>query len=161
MSAWMDGAEILMMALMMVPNIAFALKHRDGFENRWSNRAVEALEQLGRFGCFIFMCVRIPPLFGGYWLPGARPACLAVDAALLLAYWLVWIICWRRDGLFRAVMLSALPSALFLFSGAAARNYPLLAAALVFAPCHICISCKNALADAPQRSDNQRGGHHA
>ena len=67
-----------------------------------------------------------------------------VDAALLLAYWLIWVVCWRRGGLFRAAMLSALPSALFLFSGVAARNYPLLAAALVFAPCHICISCKNA-----------------
>ena len=35
--------------------------------------------------------------------------------------------------------------ALFLFCGAAARNLPLLAAAVAFAPCHITISVKNAL----------------
>lgn len=139
-----NGAGILLMTLMMVPNIVFALTHREGFVNRWSNRTVELLEQLVRFGCFIFMCVRIQLLCGGYWFPGAHMVVLAVDAALLLAYWLIWVVCWRRDGLFRAAMLSALPSALFLFSGVAARNYPLLAAALVFAPCHICISCKNA-----------------
>ena len=60
-----NGAGILLMALMMVPNIAFALTHREGFVNRWSNRTVELLEQMGRFGCFIFMCVRIQPLCGG------------------------------------------------------------------------------------------------
>ena len=54
-----NGAGILLMALMMIPNIAFALTHREGFVNRWSNRTVELLEQMGRFGCFIFMCVRI------------------------------------------------------------------------------------------------------
>ena len=43
----------------MLPNIVFALTHKDGFENLWQNRAVEVLEQIGRFGCFFLMIVNI------------------------------------------------------------------------------------------------------
>lgn len=51
----------------------------------------------------------------------------------------------RGDSLFRALALSILPCAVFLFSGIMLRSIPLSIAAVVFAPCHIAISCKNTL----------------
>ena len=32
----------------MIPNIIFAMKHKDGFVNKYKNKAVETLEQVGR-----------------------------------------------------------------------------------------------------------------
>lgn len=143
MTNWMDWYGLALMAVILVPNALFARAHPEGFDNLWRNRWVELLEQAGRLGCFGFMIVRIPPLYLGLWC--GRTVYLLVSALLTAAYCLVWLVWWNRDGLFRAIALSVLPSALFLFCGAAARNLPLLAAAVAFAPCHITISVKNAL----------------
>lgn len=49
----------------MIPNIVFAMKCKDGFENKWENKAVEIIEQIGRFGCFTFMIFNIPNTYFG------------------------------------------------------------------------------------------------
>lgn len=58
--AWFNPFGLAIVAVMMIPNIVFAMKCRDGFVNRWHNRVVEALEQIGRFSCFLFMVVNAP-----------------------------------------------------------------------------------------------------
>lgn len=40
---------LAVIAAIMVPNFIFAATHRDGFENLYKNKAVEFLEQAGRF----------------------------------------------------------------------------------------------------------------
>ena len=47
----------------MIPNIIFAIKCKNGFENKWNNKTVEILEQIGRFGCFLLMCINIPKTY--------------------------------------------------------------------------------------------------
>ena len=133
------------MILLMLPNIAFALRGKEGFENLWHNRAVECLEQIGRFGCFFWMFLELPALCGGFWFPHGRAVCRIAGGALLFIYCAAWIVFWRREGLFRAAALSILPCALFLLQGILTRNLPLIAAALIFAPCHILLSLKNAV----------------
>ena len=141
-------------AILMLPNIAFALRGRSGFENLWHNRAVELLEQIGRFGCFIFMFLELPALCAGFWFPLGRAVCRIAGSALLLLYCAVWIVLWRRDCLFRALALSILPCALFLLFGILTRNLPLLAAVLLFAPCHILLSLQNALQKRHLKDDH-------
>ena len=141
---WFNIYGLVMVAVIMIPNIIFALKCRDGFENRFKNRLVEALEQVGRFGCFGFMIFNIPGLCLGWCSVGARTVYLIVDAVLVLLYCLIWIICFKKSSVFRALALSILPSVLFLFSGILMRSVPLTAAAVIFAPCHILISYQNA-----------------
>lgn len=43
------------MGVFMVPNIIFAIRNKDGFINRYQNKALEAVEEIGRYGCFVFM----------------------------------------------------------------------------------------------------------
>ena len=43
------------MGVFMVPNIIFALKNKDGFENIYQNKALETVEEIGRYGCFVYM----------------------------------------------------------------------------------------------------------
>ena len=133
-----------MIAVIMVPNILYALLSMDGFVNNWHHPLVEALEQIGRFGCFGFMIFNIP----GTWFGCPSDEVLAVylvgDALLVALYCLVWILCFRKNSIFRALALSILPSVLFLFSGILSRSVLLTICALLFAPTHIAISLKNA-----------------
>ena len=133
------------MAVIMVPNIVFALKCQDGFENPWKNKTIERLEQIGRFGCFGLMIFNIPGTWFGFPSDTAFAIYLIMDSILVLLYCLIWIVCFKRNSVFRALALSVLPSILFLFSGIMSRSLLLIAAALIFAPCHIAISYKNAV----------------
>ena len=148
---WFNGWGILWIATIMLPNIVFALTHKGGFENLWQNRAVEALEQIGRFGCFFLMIVNIVPLCGGFWSAAAKTAYCAASAGLAALYLFGWIVFWREDSMAKALTLSILPSLLFLESGVLMRNYPLILAAVIFAPCHILISAKNAVRKAKKK----------
>lgn len=135
---------LIMMVVIMIPNIVFAVKCKEGFESKWTNHFVEVLEQIGRFGCFGFMIFNIPGTCFGWWSDEAFAVYLAAGALLLGLYCLVWIVCFRKNSVFRALALSILPSALFLFSGILSRSVLLTASALLFAPAHIAISYRNA-----------------
>lgn len=128
----------------MIPNIVFAVKCKDGFKNKWNNRYVEVAEQIGRFGCFGFMIINIPGTFFGWQSDEAFALYLIVDAALTLLYCTVWIVCFKKSSVSRALALSVIPSVMFLFSGIISRSVLLIIAALLFAPSHILISYKNA-----------------
>ena len=141
---WCNVFGLIFMAVILIPNILFAVKCKDGFENKWKNRTVETLEQVGRFGCFGFMIFNIPGTWFGWWSDEAFAVYLVVDALLVGLYCLVWIVCFRKSSVFRALALSILPSVLFLFSGIMTRSVLLTISALLFAPAHIAISWQNA-----------------
>ena len=131
------------MAIIMSPNIVYAIKCRDGFGNRWQNKTVETLEQIGRFGCFGFMVINIPGTWFGWWSDEAFAVYLIVDSVLVFAYCILWIVLWKKNNLLRALALSIIPSVVFLFSALMSRSILLTVSALLFAPMHILISIKN------------------
>jgi len=141
---WINIFGAIFIAVIMIPNIIYAIKCKDGFENRWSNRVVEVIEQIGRFGCFGFMVFQIPGTWFGWWSDEAFAIYLIVDSVLILLYCLIWLICFNKNTVFRALALSMIPSVVFLFSGIMSRSVLLIVAAVFFAPAHILISYKNA-----------------
>lgn len=141
---WFNGYGLLFVAVIMIPNIVFAVKCKDGFQNKWDNRFVETVEQIGRFGCFLFMVINIPGTWFGWQSDRALTVYLVVDAVLTAAYCLIWIFCFKKSSMFRALALSILPSLLFLFSAVTSRSVLLGIAAVLFAPSHILLSYKNA-----------------
>lgn len=144
MMGWFNMYGLAIIAIMMIPNAVYAAKCPDGFENLWENRIVYPLEQIGRFGCFGLMAMNIPGTRFGFWFDGALTVYIAVNAVLLLAYCGVWVVCFRDNGVSRALALSVIPSVIFLFSGVMIASIPLIVAAAIFAPCHVVISYKNA-----------------
>ena len=142
--SWVNLYGLIFMAVIMIPNIVFAIKCRSGFENRQENKFVEMLEQIGRYGCFLFMVINIPKTWFGFWSDEAFALYLIVDTALILAYCVIWAVCFKKNSLFRALSLSIIPSVIFLFSGIMSRSVLLIISAVIFAPCHILISYKNA-----------------
>ena len=81
----------------------------------------------------------------GWLFDGAKNAYLIIGAVLVGLYVLGWIVFWNESSVCKALVLSILPSLLFLESGILTRNYLLLAGAFIFAPCHIAISYMNAV----------------
>ena len=94
-----------------------AIKCKDGFDNKWNNKYVEVTEQVGRLGCFGFMIINIPGTWFGWWSDEAFALYLIVDTILVMLYCAIWIICFKKNSIFRALALSIIPSMLFLFSG--------------------------------------------
>lgn len=167
---WINVFGLVFVAVMMIPNILYfigeyareagrkSVIHKSGSGegsahgaplcSAWQSRAVECVEQLGRFGCILFMSLNLPGTWFGWWSDEAFAIYLIVDAALVLLYIAIWAICFRKPSLFRALVLSILPSILFLFSGIMSRSIPLIASSLLFAPSHILISYKAQKASA-------------
>ena len=141
---WLNVFGLVMVAVIMIPNILFAMKCKDGFVNKWNNKSVETVEQIGRFGCFGFMIINIPGTWFGWWSDEAFAVYLVVDAVLVTLYCVIWAVCFRKSSVFRALALSIIPSVLFLFSGIMSRSILLTLAAVIFAPSHILLSYQNA-----------------
>ena len=144
MMEWINIFGAVFIAVIMVPNIIFTLKYKDGFENKWNNKGVEVVEQIGRFGCFGFMVVNIPGTWFGWWSDEAFAIYLIANVVLIILYCVIWIICFKNNTIFKALTLSIIPSVIFIFSGIMSRSVLLIVASLLFAPAHILISYKNA-----------------
>ena len=144
MLEWINVFGAVFIVIIMVPNIIYAIKCKEGFENKWNNKLVELMEQIGRIGCFGLMIINIPGTWFGWWSDEAFAVYLIVNSVLILFYCVIWIICFRKNTVFRALALSVIPAVIFLFSGIMSRSILLIVAAMLFAPAHILISYKNA-----------------
>ena len=141
---WITVFGVIFIVIIMVPNIIYAIKCKEGFANKWNNKGIEIIEQIGRFGCFGFMIINIPGTWFGWWSDEAFALYLIVNTLLILAYIVIWGITFRQNTLFKALALSVIPSIVFLFSGIMSRSILLIASSTLFAPAHIMISYKNA-----------------
>ncbi len=139
---WFNYYGLVVMAVIMMPNIIYGVKHISS-ESAYRNKAVEILEQIGRYGCFLLMIFNIPYTYFDFWFNYALIAYLSVIGGLCLAYLIFWAICWNRKDKLKALSLSIIPSCIFLFGGIVLANIPLIFFSILFAVCHIYISCKN------------------
>ena len=143
-TAWFNPFGLFLMVAILVPNFLFARRYPEAFTAS-QNKLLEALEQIGRFGCFGFMIIQLPGAVWGFWFPGAQEVYFAYGMVITALYCLIWALCFHRPSLFRALALSILPSLLFLGSGFLLCSLPLILSALLFAPCHIFISVRSVL----------------
>ena len=141
---WFNVFGLVFIVIIMIPNVIFAIRCKEGFENKWGNKLAEFIEQIGRIGCFGFMIINIPGTWLGWWSDDAFAIYLVINTLLAALYCAIWGVCWRKNSIFRALALSIIPSVLFLFSGIMSRSFLLIVASIIFAPSHILISYQNA-----------------
>ena len=142
---WFNYYGLAIMVIIMVPNIIYYLKHKNGVEFTYQNKAILIVEQIGRYGCFILMIFNIPYTYFNFWFNNALIVYLSVNGGLCLVYLTIWIIYWNKNNKFKALSLSILPSFIFIFSGIILANIPLIVFALLFAVSHVFISYKISL----------------
>ena len=143
--SWFNYYGLAIIAVIMVPNIIFAIMRKDKFTNRYHNKAVEVLEQVGRYACLVFMVFNVPYTYFNFWFDNALAVYLCVNGALCIAYVVLWIVCWNKDGKLKALSLSIVPTVIFLFSGVTLASIPLIAFSILFGINHILLSYKNAV----------------
>ena len=166
MWTWINFFQLILVVLLLIPNVIYAVKC-GGEENLCNNKWMNVLEQVGRYGSMFFMIIYVGRersfdfhsvsqfLVWGFG-----------SAALLLAYWIVWMMYFRvmGIGLFakreasavfvagnenvrRVAVLNAalvaLPSCLFLLCGITLRYIPLMVTAVLFAVGHSYVSREN------------------
>lgn len=131
------------MVILMIPNIIYSIKYPESFENKYKNKTVLILEQVGRYACFFLMVFNIPYTYIGYYFPNGPIIYLGFNIICLIAYIFSWIICWNKRETLRAYLLSIIPSTMFLGCGIIIASFPLIGFAIIFGSCHITISIKN------------------
>lgn len=130
------------MALIMLPNIIYAVKHKD-LASPYKNKSMTAIEQIGRYGSFVFMIFNIPYTYYDFWFIDGKTVYIIMNAIAVVAYCAIWIILWNKSNLTKALLLSIIPSAIFVFSGILIASIPLLVFSALFAIAHIFISVKS------------------
>jgi len=143
MNDWFNYYGLVILIIIMIPNIVFMIKNKkESFKNKLNNKILEVFEQIGRYSTFAFMIINIPYTYKGFYFVNSEVIYIIVNAVLVFAYLLGWIIFWGTSSLTRSLILSIVPSLIFIFSGIITLNIPLIVSSLIFAPCHIIISIK-------------------
>lgn len=128
----------------MIPNIVYGITHKNDLVNTYKNKIAIILEQVGRYACMLFMVFNIPYTWIGFYFSFGETVYLIVNAILIIAYCITWIVTWKKSGIVKALLLSIIPSLMFIFSGIMIVSIPLIIFSILFAILHILISVKNA-----------------
>ncbi len=134
------GAGI--MVIIMIPNIVFGIKYKN-IENKYQNKFVEMIEQIGRFGAMFLMVINIPVLSYGYWLVNGDMLYILSNAVLTIMYCLIWILYFHKQTITKAMLLAILPTLIFLISGILRMQILLIIVAIIFGIGHMIITYKN------------------
>ena len=138
---WFNYIGLIIVAAILTPNIVYALKH-DHPDNNGIPKALAVLENIGRYGCMVFMVFNIPYTWFPLFIEGGLVVYIVVNAVLAVAYIVLFIAFWNKSGMAKAMLLSVIPSLIFLFSGIMLISLPLLLFATLFAYSHVFISAK-------------------
>jgi len=141
---WFNYIGLIYIVLIMIPNVIFMLKQKSKYQKVYNNKTIETLEQIGRFGCLIFMIFNILYMYYGFWFQNGFLFYLIIGSSLVFLYLISWFLFRSKHLIARSYILSIIPSVLFIFSGIMLINIPLIVFSLIFAFCHITISLKNA-----------------
>ncbi len=141
--SWFNYYGLIAVAIILLPNIISAVVDKSTFENKYNSKAMLILEQVGRYGCMMFMIFNIPYTYFNFWFTHALIVYLIINGVLLVLYILGWIIFRKGRNTVKMLWLSIIPTTLFLFSGVMLLSVPLIILAVIFGIGHITVSYMN------------------
>ena len=132
------GAGIVV--LIMIPNIIYAARQKQDETQIEVPHGLSACEQVGRYGCIILMWLPLLVWKFGFGSVEVFLIYLIGNGALLLCYYLSWMLYSRKKTLSVAMALAIIPTAIFLLSGLLLRHWLLVAFAILFGFAHCTIT---------------------
>jgi hypothetical protein len=138
----MDIYSLIIMIIVMIPNVLFAIKEKN-FESKYHNKAVEIIEQIGRFGSMGLMIFNIPLLEFSYWFNAGKIVYMALIGVLAVLYCFVWFLYFNKSTMEKAMTLAIIPTVIFLSSGIIQGKVLLIITAIHFGIGHIVITYNN------------------
>ena len=139
---WLNLFGLCFVVLLLVPNVIYAMKCKD-LQNRCTNRFMNILEQIGRYGCMFLMVFNIGIAEFGFCSKTAFSVYLIGNSLLMLSYWIIWLFYFKRVTVWKQLSLAIIPTCLFLLSGITIRHYLLVIFAVIFGAGHIYVTWKN------------------
>ena len=139
---WLNVFGLILVILLLIPNIVYAIKFKDQ-KNLCTNKFMNILEQIGRYACMFLMVFNIGIDEFGFGSVGAFLIYGIGNVLLMLTYWIIWMLCFRKQSFGKQITLAILPTCLFLLSGITMRHYLLILFGLVFGVGHVYVTYKN------------------
>lgn len=137
---WINLFGAIIVVLIMIPNIIYSVKNKEECMKIISPKIIVILEQIGRYGCIVFMWF---PLF--VWKFGFDSAIgfelyIIGNAILLLLYYFFWAMYFKKKTLVKGLVLAIVPTMIFLISGALLKHWLLILCAFIFGIAHVWIT---------------------
>lgn len=139
---WLNVFGLILVVLLLVPNIIYAIKVRNQ-QNKCTNRIMNVLEQVGRYGCMFLMVFHIGIAEFGFGSVGAFLIYLIGNAILMIAYWIIWMLYFYKQTYWEQMSLAVIPTCLFLLSGITMQHYLLIIFGTIFGIGHIYVTSRN------------------
>lgn len=132
---WLSLMGLIIVALLLLPNIIFTVKKQETtgcYIKGW----VDNVEKVTRITTMLLMIFQLGVTDGGFSSIGAFMLYLFGNAALLIAYWVLWILYKRRQTLKRRLILVEIPCIVYLLCAVTLQHWLLLVSAVIFAVSH-------------------------
>ena len=139
---WLNIFGLILVVLILVPNIIYAFKFRDQ-QNKCTNKIMNIIEQVGRYGCMFLMIFNIGIAEFGFASKAMFLVYLIGNAAFLLSYLIIWILYFKKQTFWKQLSLTIIPTCLFLLSGITMQHYLLVIWSVIFGIGHIFVTNKN------------------
>ena len=139
---WLNIFGLILVVLILVPNIIYAFKFRDQ-QNKCTNKIMNIIEQVGRYGCMFLMIFNIGIAEFGFASKAMFLVYLIGNATLLISYWIIWILYFKKQTYWEQLALAIIPTCLFLLSGITIQHYLLVIWSVIFGIGHIFVTNKN------------------
>lgn len=134
-AGWINVFGAIIVIIILIPNIIYGLKNR-GIRNLCTNKVMNILERIGRYGCMLLMIFNVGLSEFAYPGVAAFLAYFLGNALLLVLYIVFWVLYAKKKTMFRAIALSAIPTAIFLLSGISLLYILLIVFAVIFGAAH-------------------------
>ena len=133
---------LIIVILILVPNIIYAIKVKDP-ENKCQNKFMNILEQIGRYGCMFLMAFNIGIAEFGFKSVGMILTYLFGNGILLISYWVIWALYFKRPVYWEQIALAVIPTIIFLLSGITMLHILLIIFGIIFGVGHIYVTHQN------------------
>ena len=139
---WINLIGAIIVTLILIPNIVYALRNNSP-DDQPHNTVMILLEQIGRYSCIIFMWLPLLVWKFEFKSIAAMSLYLGGNTLLVVLYYIFWRLYFKHGGNFNAIVLSVIPTCIFLLSGFLLRHWLLMISAVLFGIGHIYITAKS------------------
>lgn len=139
---WLNVFGLIMVILLMIPNIVYAVKYRNQ-SNKCTNKLMNILEQIGRYGCMFLMIFNIGISEFGFSSVEMFLVYFTGNIVLMAAYWISWILFFIKPDMKKQMALAIIPTLLFLLNGVTMRHYLLVITGVIFGIGHLYVTYEN------------------
>ena len=140
--SWINIFGLVIVILLLLPNIIYEMKFHE-IGNKCKNKTMNIIEQIGRYSSMFLMIFNIGVAEFGFSLAEVFIIYFVGNTFLMIAYWIIWGLYFKKRVLWRSMVLAIIPTVIFLLSGITLRHYLLVISAIVFGIGHIYVTYQN------------------